>query len=173
MELHHRVGVAATALLSEDFEGLAADLGPFVSPGEAGGDGTDWTATPPEGWPVETAAPAVGPAEFFGWTFLDRDAWVATSGDRRRSEFALDDGVVAVADPDGYDDLTEVDPDLYQTRLVAPAVDLTAIAPGSLRVDFDSSWLPEDTLTGRLLVSFDGGPEAEAFRWSSDPADAD
>ena len=162
-----------TVLLEEDFESLAGDLGPFVSASEGGGDGTDWTATPPEGWTLETAAPAGGPGEFFGWTFLDRDAWVTTSGDQRRSEFALGSGVAAVADPDEYDDGAEVDPDLYTARLVAPEVDLGAILPGTLRVDFDSSWLPEDTQTARLLVAFDGGEETEVFRWSSDAADAD
>lgn len=162
-----------TVLLEEDFESLAVGLGPFVSDSESGGDGTDWTATAPDGWSLETTAPAGGPAEFFGWTFLDAGAWVATSGDQRRSEFTLGEGVVAVADPDEYDDITPVDPDLYDGRLITPELDLAAIEAGTLRVDFDSSWLPEDTQTARLLVSFDGGPEAEVFRWSSDTADAD
>ncbi|NES91183.1 alkaline phosphatase family protein, partial [Okeania sp. SIO2B9] len=35
-------------LFTEDFEGLT--LEPFVSPTEGGGDGTDFTTTPPEGW---------------------------------------------------------------------------------------------------------------------------
>src|SRR5688572_20316642 len=59
---------SAATLLAEDFESLA--LGPYVSPTESGGDGTDWTDVPPTGWVRDQGTtPAGSPAEFFGWTF--------------------------------------------------------------------------------------------------------
>ena len=59
----------AINLYSEDFESLA--LGPYIN--EIGGDGTDWTATPPTGITVDnTTTPVGGIPEFFGWTFHDK-----------------------------------------------------------------------------------------------------
>ena len=73
----------AAILLSQNFDSLP--LGPYVSPTETGGDGTDWTATAPTGWAKDQGATPVGnPVEFFGWTFHDRASWVATEGNQER-----------------------------------------------------------------------------------------
>jgi Ca2+-binding RTX toxin-like protein len=162
-----------TVLFQEDFENLADDLGPFVSLSESGGDGTDWTATLPSGWTQQNATPAGGPAEFFGWTFLDVGSWAATASDQGRSQFANASGVVAVADPDEYDDLGDIDPDQFNARLTTPAIDITGSAAGSLQLGFDSSWLPEDLQEARVTVSYDGGAETQILRFSSDSADPD
>ncbi len=154
----------------EDFEGLVDDLGPFVSETEAGGDGTDWTATLPEGWSQENNTPTGGPAEFFGWTFLDVNSWIATEDDQRRAEFVNAGGVVAVADPDAYDDgATDIDPDLFDAALSTPAIDISAAPAGSLVLAFDSSWRDEDAQEAAITVAYDGGEAIEILRWSSDP----
>ena len=62
-------------LLAEDFEGL--ELGPFVE--ESGGDGTDWTNVPPEGWTVDNSRLAgfeegLGRPEWRDWTFADKNS---------------------------------------------------------------------------------------------------
>ena len=84
---------------SENFDSL--ELGPFVSDSESGGDGTDWTATAPNGWSVvkheDHGATAGGDIveEFDGWTFLDPVSWNATAG-QERDQFVKGVGVIAV-----------------------------------------------------------------------------
>jgi hypothetical protein len=168
------VAASLRNIWTEDWESLAGDLGPFVSDTESGGDGTDWTPTPPAGWTLSTGTtPASGPAEFFGWTFIDVDAWATTAGDQRRTEFGNASGVIAVADPDEYDDgATDIDPDLFDATMVSPEIDISGVAADRLRFSFDSSWRPEDTQEVRLLVSFDGGAPTELLHWTSNPLDA-
>ena len=72
--------VSADTLFSENFDGLAGSLEPFVSETESGGDGTDWTAALPEGWSRDNSGvPDGGVEEFAGWTFLDPVSWDATA----------------------------------------------------------------------------------------------
>ncbi len=146
----------ATTLYQEDFEGLA--LGPYVSSSEGGGDGTDWTATPPAGIVLDTTTtPAQGPPEFFGWTFHDKNSWISTAGDQSRSAFTNGSGTIAVADPDEYDDLVFgiIQPDLFNVFLSIP-LDVTGVS-NTLEIGFDSSFFPFGDMTGLLDVSFDGG----------------
>ncbi len=161
-----------TTLYSEDFEGLALD--PFVSPTEGGGDGTDFTADAPDGWVQDNTTPEGGPAEFFGWTFLDKNSWTVTAGDQGRAGFTKGSGTVMVADPDEYDDGdTDVDPNQFNAYIKTPAIDLSGVAAGSATVTFDSSWRPEDSQKAVLTVSYDGGAPVELLRFTSDPTDPD
>jgi hypothetical protein len=142
-------------LFSEDFEGLP--LGPTVSPTEVFGQAV-WTDVPPAGWYRDnTTTPAGPPAEFFGWTFVNRDWWIATAVDQARSSFTKGEGTIAVADPDEYDDGTDVDPTGFNVVLVSPVIPLGVIPPSSVTVSFDSSWRYEDSQEGLLDVSYDGG----------------
>ena len=112
-----------SALFSEDFEGLPLD--PFVSPGEGGGDGTDWTNVAPDGWARDnTTTPTGGVVEFEGWTFLDKNSWVATAGDQGRAQFTLGEGIVAVADGDEYSDLGAIGSDSINVLLTTPEIAL-------------------------------------------------
>ncbi|WP_374311983.1 Ig-like domain-containing protein [Dongia sp.] len=157
-------------LFSEDFDGLT--LQPFV--GESGGDGTDFTPTPPQGWTHENTTPAGGPVEYYGWTFFDKDAWIASAGNQGRANFTNASGTVMVADPDEYDDgATNIDPNLFNAHMKTPAIDLTGIVAGTATVNFDSSWRREDNQKAVLTVSFDGGAPIELLRWTSDPSDPD
>lgn len=149
-------GPANAQIFSENFDGLT--LGPLVSSSESGGDGTDWTDVPPAGWTRDNGStPGDGPAEFFGFTFFDRDAWVTTAEDQERSQFTLGTGNVMVADPDEYDDLGDIDPDLFNVFMTTPTIGLSGQAANSLTVDFDSSFRPYDGMTGLVDVSYDGG----------------
>ena len=160
-----------TTLFVENFEGLA--LQPFVSPSESGGDGTDFTATPPAGWTQDNTTPAGGPVEFYGWTFMDKAAWATTAGNQGRQGFAKASGTVMVADPDEYDDVTDIDPNLFNAFMKTPAIDLSNVVAGSATLTFDSSWRPEDNQKAVLTVSFDGGAPIELLRFTSDPSDPD
>ncbi|WP_374385200.1 Ig-like domain-containing protein [Dongia sp.] len=159
-------------LFTEDFEGLT--LQPLVSPTESGGDGTDFTATPPVGWTHENTTPAGGPVEFYGWTFFDKNSWINSAGNQGRANFTNASGTVMVADPDEYDDgATNIDPNLFNAYMKTPAIDLTGIQAGTATVTFDSSWRREDNQKAVLTVSFDGGAPIELMRWTSDPTDPD
>jgi hypothetical protein len=118
-------------LLSEDFDALP--LGPFVSPTESGGDGADWTDAPPAGWTRDNAQTPIGsPVEFQGWTFLDKQSWIATSGNQARDSFTLGQGAVAVADGDEYDDGTNIDPNRFDVLLATPDLDIGTQGQGGV-----------------------------------------
>ncbi|UYV14066.1 MAG: hypothetical protein NCW75_07180 [Phycisphaera sp.] len=148
---------AQTVLYEQDFEDLT--LLPFVSSSECCGDGTDWTDELPAGWDFDNGdTPSDGPAEFFGFTFLDINSWIATAGDQDRSTFVRGTGTVMVADGDEYDDLgSGIEPDLFNVLVRTPAIDVTSVASGLLEIAFDSSFRPYDTMTGLVEVSFNSG----------------
>ncbi|HEY2786570.1 MAG TPA: Ig-like domain-containing protein [Fimbriiglobus sp.] len=152
-----------TNIYFNDFEGLATN--PF-SPGVApatGADGTDW-GNLPTGWALDnTTTPTAGPPEYTGWHALDVDSWIAQQGDQDRSKFTNGGpgthGTVLVADGDTLADFVGIDPNLYTTFMTTPAIPLDGINTDSLRLEFDSSYRPEDpgTELARVYVSFDGG----------------
>ena len=153
---HHRRPSPRRRPLSENFDSLA--LGPYVSPTESGGDGTDWTATPPTGWVKSQGATPVGnPVEFFGWTFHDRASWVATEGNQERGTWTTGSGTVMVADPDAYDDGTDIDTGLYNVSILTPAISLAGLVPNSMIIGFASSFRAEATQIATLDVSLNGG----------------
>jgi len=145
-----------TVLFTEDFEDRP--LGPFVSPSESGGDGTDWTDELPDGWLRDNMdTPTHGPVQFFGFTFPDKDSWIATAGDQARSEWTRGEGTIMTADPDEYDDIGDIDPDLYRVLVQTPAIDLSPVTTGLVEITFDSTFRPEDLQEAQFRVSFDGG----------------
>jgi hypothetical protein len=129
-----------TVLFAEDFEGLV--LGPNVDEALAGD--AVWTDTPPEGWSVdESGIPGLGldatdgMTEWAGWAFTDKAWWIEAAEDQDRSLFELGSGIVAVADPDEWDDGDErlpipISADPYDTWLTTPAIDITGIEAGTL-----------------------------------------
>jgi hypothetical protein len=170
-----------TVLFTEDFEGVT--LGPNVDETLAGD--AVWTDTPPEGWIVdESGIPGLnldatdGMTEWAGWAFVDKAWWIEAAEDQDRSMFELGSGVVAVADPDEWDDGERlpipiaVDP--YDTWLTTPEIKIGAAAAGTLELKFDSSWRPEFDddyhQTANITASFDGGDPVEVMLWESDEA---
>ncbi len=151
----------AASIVTEDFESFAGSLLPFSSPGEGGGDGTDWTAALPAGWAMTFSGPVGDPIEFQGWRIMDVDSWIATEGDQSRSAWTRGGvgarGTVVVADPDAYDDGTNVDTGLFNTFLRTPSVDLSQLVLGSVVVEVDSFWRNEVTQMGAIEVTYDGG----------------
>ena len=137
-------------LFAENFDSL--ELGPFVSESESGGDGTDWTASTPEGWSM-TRGGGHGPTidhkvidelqtnnetidEFDGWTFVDPASWNATAG-QGRDRFSKGTGVIAIADSDEFNDKSSAK---LNASLSTPPIHLTGIQPETLVLRFDSSW---------------------------------
>lgn len=149
-----QTGFAQVTLLSEDFEGLS--LMDATSATETAAPGV-WTNVPPAGWTRDNSTTPLGsPAEFQGWTFLNKDWWIQTAGDQDRSSFTAGQGVVAVADPDEYDDGTNIDDAMFNVFLATPAIDLSGVGANTVHVKFDSSFRAEVTQIAQLDVSFDG-----------------
>ncbi|MDX1962112.1 MAG: autotransporter-associated beta strand repeat-containing protein [Pirellulales bacterium] len=148
----------AANLYSENFDSLT--LGPFVSGTESGGNGTDWTDTLPAGWTRDnTTTPDFTLPEFFGFTFMRKESWIATEGNQARDQFALGSGAVMVADPDAYDDSPNgtIEPGEFNVFITTAPIDLSNVAANSIDFKFDSSWRPYDGMTALVDVSFDGG----------------
>ena len=159
-------------LLMEDFEGVP--LGP--SPEEAP-PGSFWTDVPPVGWVVDdSGVPGAGdPAndgvtEWAGWSFVSKAWWAQVAGDQDRSLFDNGNAVVAVVDPDEWDDIDHL-PGLYNAFLGTPVIDITGIDADTMRLTFDSSWRQEDTQTASVTVSYDNGELIEVLRWDSELGD--
>lgn len=182
---------AQVTIFSENFDGLAltdsVDEGVDAPIGDPGGTQAAgvWTNVVPTGWSDDdTGIPGIGePPEnngvfdWAGWNFADRDWWVTTAGDQRRSEFVNASGTVMVADPDEWDDAAHPggppSGPWYDTFMATPSISISGIEAGSAKLEFDSSWRPEfdDNYhqTGNIVVSFDGGDPIEVLRFDSDP----
>ncbi|MCC6492907.1 MAG: alkaline phosphatase family protein [Pirellulales bacterium] len=153
----------AAVLFQQNFDGLA--LGPHVDETTAGSN--VWTNAPPAAWSIDNAGvPGGGVTEWRGWAFTDPTWWATTAADQGRSQFTKGAGVVAVADPDEWDDLPR-NAGTYNSFLRTPTISLVGVGAGAGRLGFDSSWLPEDTQTATITASYNGGPAVEVMRWTS------
>lgn len=124
---------------------------------EPNGDGTDFTQVPPLGYEVDNSLmPGGSSSDFHGWVFMDKNSWIATEGDQSRSRFTRGTGNVAVADSDAWDD-TPHDAGRMNTFLETAAIDLSGVTPGSVVLEFDSSFFPELPQYGEAQVSYDDG----------------
>ena len=167
---------AATVLLEENFDSVT--LGPNVD--EALEEAQAWTDTPPAGWTVDDSGiPGGGVTEWSGWSFTNKDWWATTAGDQDRTQFVLGQNVVAVADPDEWEDAAHDDLEAagwYDAYMSTPDISLTNVVAGSVTLTFDSSWRDEfdDNYhqTANITVSYDGGAEIEVLLWESDGASA-
>lgn len=158
----------AASVFREDFDALP--LGPNVDEILAGSN--VWTNTPPSGWQIDNDdLPSGGVTEWAGWSFTDPTWWANAAGGQQRADFTKGSGVIAVADPDEWDDLPN-DSGTYNTFLATPSISLSGIAANSLQMRFDSSWRPEGQQGANLTISYDGGAVTELLRWSSDSGDA-
>ena len=169
-------------LFFEDFEFIT--LGPKVDEALAGD--AVYSPTPPQGWTVDHTSKdgltplyginpvdqANGVTEFRGWTFLGRDWWATTAGDQDRTQFLRAQGTVAVADPDEWDD--KGDPESlgsFNSKLITPAVNISAATPGTAFLAFDSSTRTEEPQEIYITISYDGGAATEILRWTSNQGD--
>ncbi len=156
-------------LFVEGFE--AVPLGPSVNEPAAQGV---WSGTPPLGWTVDDTGvpgfndPNIGVTEWEGWAITQKDWWVSVAADQNRSQFTRGLGTIAVADPDEWDDRGT--PSLlgtYNAHLITPEISLSGVLPGSVRVEFDSSWRFEGVQRAELTARFDGGSPVVLLDWRS------
>lgn len=164
----------AVDFFAEDFEGLT--LGPVVTFESEIREREAWTKTAPAGWTVDdSGVPTVGNsltgvAEFEGWSFVSKDWWQTTAGDQNRTEFLNARGIIAVADPDEWDDFGTPDPsDVgdFDARLLTPAINIGSAAENELKAFFHSSWRPEVDQKATINAIYDGGAPVEVLRFES------
>mgnify|MGYP002525602119 CR=1 FL=1 len=181
----------------EDFDSV--ELGPPVDELAVESEAA-WTRTGPEGWAVDASGVPGnsedhvgylpdededgypdndGVSEWAGWSFADYNWWVQVAGDQSRSAFSLARNVVAVADPDEWDDKAHADGAAngwYKTFMTTPEIDVSGIAAGTLFANFHSSWRPEFDgnyhQEGYILASYDGAEPVEILTWVSDTTSA-
>ena len=177
----------------EDFDSV--ELGPPVDELAVESEAA-WTRTGPEGWTVDASGVPGnsedhvgyladededgfpdndGVSEWAGWSFADYSWWVQVAGDQSRSSFSLARNVVAVADPDEWDDKAHADGAAngwYKTFMTTPEIDVSGIVAGTLFANFHSSWRPEFDgnyhQEGYILASYDGAEAVEVLTWVSD-----
>src|SRR5262245_48519601 len=181
----------AVHLISQDFEGLT--LGPVVTFDSEIRERGAWTEIPPAGWVNEDGLiasdgnpalgvdgnPNSGVAEFEGWSFVNKDWWIATAGDQDRSQFANARGIIAVADPDEWDDFPSFSPspdDIaplpgavgpFDAKLTTPSISLAGVASNQAKVFFHSSWRPEDTQQASLKAIYNNNVTETILQWDS------
>jgi autotransporter-associated beta strand protein len=120
------------------------------------GDGTDYTFQNPLGFTIDNSLMATGGSSpFEGWSYMDKNSWIAEQGDQSRSKFTLGSGTVAVADGDAWDDYPH-DEGYMNSFLITRPIDLTGITPGSVSLEFDSSYYHELPQFASVQVSYDG-----------------
>ncbi|MGC9499989.1 phosphocholine-specific phospholipase C [Streptomyces sp. WG7] len=160
-----RTGPVMTGhLLAEDFESAAPALAPAADLSRPGLLG--WTRTAPEGWTV-TNAPDMpqGTRELQGWTFMSKQFWFPAGQNRAGFTRAL--GVVAVSDPDDWDD--NGGPSgrgRFDSTLTSPAV---TVPPGTptLHLGFDSHYRQESPQEAEVTVEFDSGGKVRLLHYSA------
>jgi hypothetical protein len=193
------VAQAPNRIFFENFDTIV--LQPNLDEGYA--DPTAFSHNPPPGWTVDnselnaTIPPTIpgglgspvpqGVREWRGWSFVDPSFWVGADN-QGRDQFTRGAGVVAVADPDEFDDLGNplfAGGPGYRTFLSTPAISLAGIpATDNLYVTFDSSWRGEtnderlDTDGDGIATSIEAGENQtsivtasgiELLRWESSP----
>lgn len=128
---------SGAVIYAENFDGLAGALKPAV---DENIPGLGWTETPPAGWSRENdPGMPTGTTEWQGWSFATPGFWVATDG-QNRADFAKGRGVIAVADPDEWDDVnggSQNGAD-FNSTITTPAIPLEIPgAPITFQVGFD------------------------------------
>lgn len=141
-------------------------------------------ACPPDsGRTCGTCSNTAGFREYEGWSYMLKSFWISQQGDQERSQFTLGQGVVAVADPDGWDDKggPTTNCGYFNAWMKSPAITIGNVDAGSLVFQFDSSWRYEGFDDGRSATNNQtaiiraiytvGGVEqapVEVLHWDSD-----
>lgn len=177
-------------MFQENFDQLP--LRPPVDEDPTGGSFPNaFSHNPPQNWFNQfsnvpgVGDPLVGVTEWEGWSFANKAFWIDVSDDEGRSQFTRSSGIVAVADPDEWNDLGDPANTIgfYETILETPFFDIGELSEkGSrLQLQFDSSWRPQCCDDGenfdpngnnkklRIIARFEDGSEQEMLRWDSAP----
>lgn len=116
----------------------------------------------------------IGVTEWEEWSFANKEWWAEVAGGQDRALFGPNSGAsgtVAIVDPDEWDDRGAPSFEsggglAYNSQLLTPTLSLAGVSPGSLTLEFASSWRPENTQQASVQVFYDG-VASEVLNWSS------
>ncbi len=145
------------------------------NPGYAYGDIVGNVGMPNLGDPLN------GVDEWEGWSFANKEFWIAAD-DQGRSSFNSASGNVLIADGDEFDDLGSRNGQYYNMGVTTSNINVAG--KGSVVFEFDSSWQAEgadenhsnpalgglnvNNQTAVIWASFDGGAPVKVEQWHSD-----
>lgn len=133
-----------------------------------------FTHTPPTGWVIDNSLQGdpvddnVGVFEWEGWTFSTKE-FSTFSSNTQLSLFDKSTGNYAIADSDANHPMGG--PGL-NTILQTPAISLTGIGAGTLKLQFDSAWQTSGVQNAVVTVDYGSG-EVQTLNWKSDNTDPD
>ena len=174
---------------SENFDGVTLgpstnerkDINPTFSKVTAANNDANTTPYPnafshtvPAGWNIDNSGIKpeaigdnnVGVFEWEGWSVTTR-TFSAFASQTSLNSFTKGTGNIIIADSDEFDDFQGggfTNP--MTTVLESPTLDITGMAPGSLLLQFDSSWRDESGQTALITVDYGNG-EVDVLKWNS------
>ncbi|MBM3844869.1 MAG: hypothetical protein FJ405_01105 [Verrucomicrobia bacterium] len=182
----------AQRIFFETFDSLP--LGAPVRETEPGG--LVWTDIAPPDWTLDDSqVPGIGTDKFgmpewAGWSFANKDWWIRSSGDQKRSEFRHGQGTILISDSDEWEDGPHP-VGLLNQFITTPEIPLGTASSNTLLLVMDSSWRPEafddglpgfpvdadgfptNNQTAVLWASYNGGDPVQIMKFSSDPDSPD
>jgi hypothetical protein len=177
------------SIWSENFDGVTLgpstnerrDIEPTFARVTAANDDPNSTPYPnafshtmPAGWSVDNSGIKpeaignnnIGVFEWEGWSVTTR-AFSAFASQTSLNSFTKGTGNIVIADSDEFDDFQGGGFTAPMTTVLeSPAIDVTGLAPGSLLLQFDSSWRQEPGQTAKITVDYGSG-EIEVLSWNS------
>lgn len=161
---------------SEDpFDTLAGDLQGVVDEEPKPDNLLGWTKSTPDGWQIEDQTPDVGVTEYRGWTFQTGQFWATAHADQGRETFFRGRDVIAVADPDEWDDKGNPTQEGHRmdSTLLSPSFD---VEPGAeVQISYMSQYQQVDRdidpQRAQLVVRYDTGDEQELWSRNSTTGD--
>ncbi|MCJ8305430.1 MAG: thrombospondin type 3 repeat-containing protein [Nitrosopumilus sp.] len=141
-------------LLSENFDGLSSVL---KSATDESIDGIGWTHDTPTGWSITSSEHTKnnGVTEWRGWSFVTPDFW-QSADTQGRSAFLNGTGIIAVADPDEWNDKgNPASTGTFNSTLSTP--EITVSGYDTIYLGFNSHYLQYGSQKGEVSVSYDGG----------------
>jgi hypothetical protein len=170
LSMSGNIGGTPTVIFAEDFEGVTLQPPVHEIPSGCGTTYCNqftYTRNGPNGVSVFVDPNVTGGVpDWRGWSFVERPFWLCASGGPNGANFTNSSGLVAVADGDEFDDLSN-DPGPLDTTLSTPAINISARARNLVVLSFDSSWRPEDPQFATVVAEYNTGEQVEVIRWES------
>ncbi|QHC60385.1 alkaline phosphatase family protein [Rathayibacter sp. VKM Ac-2760] len=158
------IGTAST----DPFDTVAPALRGVVDEPAKPSDSGGWTKQAPEGWRIDERTTG-GVSEYRGWSFMSGEFWATSEEGQGRGSFVRGRDVVAVADPDEWNDVG--DPagagGRFDSTLQSPS---QRVSPGgAVDVSFVHHYRQMDAEApqhAEVVASYDNG--VEQVLWSRD-----
>jgi len=163
-------GVALGAASADPFDTAIDRLQPAVD--ETGLPILGWTREAPTGWTIDNGAMTPGgTTEWRGWSLAHEEFFARTDPNQGRESFARARGVIAVADPDEWDDTgSPSSSGRFDSTLRSPPWPITGGTTTNLR--FASHYRQDGVQKGDVIVSFDVGSPQVVLHYGPDSTDA-